>query len=240
MNYKLLTNAICLISINIYSNLDIQNMELNADQLLSELHSKLNLNHGSFSEEYPEQKMAVMFIKPDDVVLELGGNIGRNSCIIASILKDSKNLVVVESDPHSAKLLEENKTLNNLNLNIENSAISKRPLIQSAWNTVPSDVVLAGYYKVNTISYDEIKNKYNKQFNTLVADCEGALYYILQDDENLIDDFKTIIVENDYSNMNHFNDVKGKFIKHGFKLVYNRPLNVPFPTGENFFQVWQK
>ena len=67
-------------------------VETSITQQLSDLHSKLKLNYGNFSEEYPEQEMAVMYIKPDDIVLEIGGNIGRNSCIIGSLLNDSKNL----------------------------------------------------------------------------------------------------------------------------------------------------
>ena len=100
---------------------------------LADLHSKLKLNYGNFSEEYPEQEMAAMYIKPDDIVLELGGNIGRNSCIIASLLNDSKNLVVFESFNNIAQQLKENRDLNNLNFHIEDCAISKCDLYQKGW-----------------------------------------------------------------------------------------------------------
>ena len=59
--------------------------------------------------------MEVMYIKSYDIVLELGGNIGRNSCIITSLLNDSKNLVVFESFDTIAQQLKENRDLNNLN-----------------------------------------------------------------------------------------------------------------------------
>jgi len=49
-----------------------------------------------------------MYIKPNDCVLEIGGNIGRNSCVIGKLLSDSRNLLVVESDPESVYKLEEN------------------------------------------------------------------------------------------------------------------------------------
>ena len=84
-------------------------------QKLNELHKKLKIKYGNFTEEYPEQEMSVSFIKPDNIVLELGGNIGRNSCIIASLLNNSNNLVVFESDPENAIKLKENCDLNNLN-----------------------------------------------------------------------------------------------------------------------------
>jgi hypothetical protein len=55
--------------------------------------------------------MEVMFINPDDCILELGGNIGRNSCVIGTILKDSNNLLVIESDPLSVLKLKINKII---------------------------------------------------------------------------------------------------------------------------------
>jgi 16S rRNA A1518/A1519 N6-dimethyltransferase RsmA/KsgA/DIM1 with predicted DNA glycosylase/AP lyase activity len=68
-----------------------------------------------------------MFVNPDDCVLEIGGNIGRNSGVIGKIFDDSNNLLVVESDPLSVSKLEENKNINSLNFKIEGSAISKIP-----------------------------------------------------------------------------------------------------------------
>ncbi len=53
--------------------------------------------------------MSIMFIKPDDWVLEIGGNIGRNSSVVGKTLKDSNNLLVIESDLLSVSKLEENK-----------------------------------------------------------------------------------------------------------------------------------
>ena len=61
------------------------------------------------NEEYPEQVMSVLFFEPDDKVLELGSNIGRNTLVISSLLKDSSNLVTLETD--SVKELEYNKKL---------------------------------------------------------------------------------------------------------------------------------
>ena len=165
---------------------------------LRDLHSRLKLNYGDFNGEYEEQKMAMMYIKPDDIVLELGGNIGRNSCIIASILNDSKNLVVFESSDSIAMQLKENRDLNNLDFNIEDCALSKCQLYQKGWDTVPVDFIInhtdfVNWTKVKTSTWSDIKNKYNIKFNTLVADCEGALYFILRDEPTFLENFKKII-----------------------------------------------
>ncbi len=53
------------------------------EERLKELHSKLYFTGGDIKEEYQEQIMALKFIPPTAKVLELGSNIGRNSCIIS-------------------------------------------------------------------------------------------------------------------------------------------------------------
>lgn len=213
--------------------------EREAEDKLKKIHSRLSLVHGSLNEEYPEQLMAVMFISKKDRVLELGGNVGRNSCVIGSLLKKSENLVVVESDPNIAGQLKENRDYNGLWFKIEDSALSKVPLIQSGWNTVPSSVLLPGYFWVKTVSYADLKKKYAMDFNVLVADCEGALYFILRDDETLLSDVETIIVENDYTERGHYDEVRYRFEAHGFQLVYSK--EGPWgPCRKEFYQVWKK
>ena len=78
--------------------------------ILFNIHNEIIINHDN-TDEYPEQLMSVMFINPNDCVLEIGGNIGRNSCVISKILNDSNNLLVIESDPLSVLKLEEEKKI---------------------------------------------------------------------------------------------------------------------------------
>lgn len=216
---------------------------------LEDLHRKLKLNYGSFNEEYEEQRMAVMYIKPDDIVLELGGNIGRNSCVIASLLKDSKNLVVFESFDTTAKQLQENRDINNLHFHIESCAISKSDLYQTGWDTKPvneiNTVELARWTKVNTATWSDIKKKYDTfMFNTLVADCEGALYYILRDEPTFLENFTKIIIENDFKNLHHKHYVDEEFKRFNFKRVYVKAIDLPQGVfdyvKEFFYEVWEK
>ena len=171
---------------NIIINLDNKKIEIidqnNVYQKLSKIHSKLNLKYGIFMEEFAEQMMAARFLTGNEKVLELGGNIGRNSLVISSILNSNgnNNLVVLECDYDISKQLEENKLLNNADFHIENSALSKKKIIQKGWDTLQSDELLPGYKYVNTITYEELKNKYNIEFDTIVADYEGALYNIFR------------------------------------------------------------
>ena len=220
-------------------------VDISITQKLADLHSKLKLNHGNFSEEYPEQEMAVMYIKPDDIVLELGGNIGRNSCIIASLLNDSKNLVVFESFNTYAEQLKENRDLNNFNFHIEECAISKSELYQKGWETMPMEYIInnadfANWTKIKTATWSDIKNKYNFRFDTLVADCEGALYFILRDEPTFLEHFKKIIIENDFfHDYNQKLCVDEEFKKFNFKRVYVK-AGGGGPCTEFFYEVWEK
>lgn len=218
-----------------------QNSKKNLDpnEKLKKIHSKLNLIHGSLAEEYPEQLMTAMFLPEIAKVLELGGNVGRNSCVIASILRNEKNLVTLESNGESAKLLQENRDHNGLKFHIEAAALSKVPLIQSGWITIPSDIVLDGFFRVNTITFHELQKKYSIRFDTLVVDCEGALYYILRDEPEILKHIKLVIIENDFQDIRHLNYVQNQFKKNGLRLVYNEAGGWG-PCQKFFYRVWKK
>jgi len=206
---------------------------------LNNIHSNLKIKYGSFKEEFPEQKMSVMYLKGHEKVLEIGGNIGRNSLIIASILNDSKNLVTLESDKDIAKQLNENKLINNLDFNIENSALSKRKLIQNGWNTIPSDTLINGWKLVDTINLDNLKLKYNIDFDTLVLDCEEAFYYILMDMPEILNNINLIIMENDYYDLYKKQYIDKILLKNDFYKDYVESGGWGV-CENNFYEVWKK
>jgi len=208
---------------------------------LTHLQNKLNLRYGTFADELPEQKMAVRYLKGTESVLEIGGNIGRNSLIISSILKDPSKLVVLESDTDISIQLTKNRDINGLNFHIENAALSKRKLIQKEWDTIVSDTLLKGYKPVSIITYAELMDKYKIQFDTLILDCEGAFYYILQDMPEVLNGIKLIIMENDYKDGTHKEYVDSILKKNNFYVDYKEPGGwwwEPCPCRNNFFEVW--
>ena len=210
-------------------------------EILFNIHNEIIINHGNKHDEYPEQLLSVRFIKPDDCVLEIGGNIGRNSCVISKILNNSNNLLVIESDPLSVSKLEDNKNLNSFSFKIECAAISKVPLIQNEWNTKPIiDNLIPDEWKIiNTITWNDLKQKYNMNFNVLVADCEGALYYILKDEPEFLNGFQTILIENDFTDITHKEFVDEEFKRNNFKLVFKLAGGFG-PCFFNFYEAWQK
>jgi FkbM family methyltransferase len=210
---------------------------------LEDIHSKLHINYGSLYDELPEQNMVVRYLTGNEKVLEIGSNIGRNSLIIASILgENNNNFVTLESDTYIASQLLENRDLNKLNFHIENSALSKRKLIQKGWDTIVSDKLLDGYQNVNTITWDELHLKYNINFDTLVLDCEGAFYYILMDMPEILNNINLIIMENDYHNISekiYIDEIlkKNNFYVDYVERIHNMGWNV---CHSNFFEVWKK
>ncbi len=174
-------------------------------------------------------------------VLEFGGNIGRNTCIISKILSDSSNLVVFESDIEIAKKLQENKEINNLHFQIEPCALSSRQLYQINWTTFTENI--EGSKKIDCINFDQFKSKYKIEFNTLVIDCECAFYHILKDYPQILDNIKLILMENDYVKSDHYIYVAKTLIKNGFKVIYSSELiskTAKFPTQKFFYQAFQK
>lgn len=211
------------------------------NEKLQMYHNRLKLYYGSFMQELPEQKMVVRYLTGDEKILEIGGNIGRNSLIIGSILKEknNNNFVTMETDPSIAYQLQINRNSNNLTFHIENAGLSKRNLIQKEWITKISDELLDGYIKVPTITLEELNKKYNIEFDTLVLDCEGAFYYILQDMPEILNNIKLIIMENDYTDITHKEYVDNILKQRGFKAIYKEKGGWG-PCENFFFEVWKK
>jgi FkbM family methyltransferase len=225
------------LKINLLNN-TINTNENDINNRTAAIQSKLKLNYGSFNDELPEQKMVVRYLTGNEKVLEIGGNIGRNTLVIASILQ-SNNFVTLESDVNIARQLTENRDLNNFNFHIENSALSNRKLIQRGWDTIPSETLQEGYTWVNTITLDNLKTKYNIEFDTLVLDCEGAFYYILIDMPEILNNIKLIIMENDYWDITKKNYIDDILKQHNFYVDYAE-CGGWGPCYNNFFEVWKK
>ena len=231
---------ICLNNMMLHTiNTEIINNEVN--NKIQNIHNKLRIKYGTFNDELHEQKMAVRYLTGNEKVLEIGGNIGRNSLIIASILssKNNNNFLVLECDDYIYSQLIENRDLNNFNFHIENAALSKRKIIQKGWNTYVSDIVYEGYKSVPTIKLEELYDKYKIDFDTLVLDCEGAFYYILIDFPEILNNIKLIIMENDYHIINDKLYIDEVLIKNGFYRDYYEKGGWG-PCEDRFFEVWKK
>jgi len=173
------------------------------------------------------------YITSDMKVLELGARYGTVSVCLDFILNEPKNqLVCVDPDPNTKECLLYNKNINNCSFNIFSGAISSNNLYVChngcGWETKtyinpPTNL---SCQKIQTLSLEEIQNMYNIQFNCLLADCEGFLLQFIQENENLFDNLKCLIYEEDCGK-NHpingtyidYNEVESFLLSKGYELI---------------------
>lgn len=166
---------------------------------LFNIHNKLKFN-GNIKNELPEQLMALKYIQPSDSILELGGSIGRNSCIINYIINNKANHIVIEPSPLELDILVQNRDNNNLGFQIENSAISDKKLYSLGWRTY--DKYINGSIPINVITFSELYKKYNIKFTTLIIDNEGNFPNMLKAFPDILDDIRLLIIEHDFNSQN--------------------------------------
>lgn len=221
---------------------------LSNEERLTLIHRQLKFTGGNLRDEWVEQFNTLDFLRPSAKVLELGSSVGRNTLVMSCILADESNLVTLECNPDTVDILRVNREINNFRFHIEPAALSYRKLMynRELELTVPSAVLHEGYEWVNTITFEQLVDKYAIEFDTLVADCEGALYYILQDNEQILKNIDTIILESDYRVAGQKWAVEAVFKKHGFEMVKWWSLAAGDTSGlpqeciDSFWEVWQK
>ncbi|NDE14365.1 hypothetical protein EBZ80_05475 [bacterium] len=95
---------------------------------------------------------------------------------------------------------------------------------------------------MKTITYPDLVKKYDKKFDTLVLDCEGAFYHILQDYPEILENINLIIMENDYKDINQYQYVSTQLRTRGFSVAMSKALNIDWETAckDFFFEVWKR
>ena len=184
-------------------------------QKLKALHSTLQFNGYLFT-EVPEQIMILRHLRDTDCVLELGGSIGRSSCVINSILSNKSNHVVVEPSKSELNTLKRNRDVNNLQFQIENSAISTKQLYSKGWYT--HDTQIPGSVPVNCIRVEDLQ-KYNLSFNVLVIDNEGNFVQMLKDFPNVLNGIRMVQIEHDFHSQEDLDYFTNTLHDCGFSCV---------------------
>ena len=227
-----------------------------AEFKLQFIHKNLQFMHGSINEEIPEQIMSCMFISPEQTVLELGSNFGRNTLVISCFLKNTNQLVTLETDPKAIEKVKNNRDINQFHFYIENSGLFQetptRLLLQKdnardvyltyknkTTVTIVNDRMLPDYDKVNTITFHDLESKYDKKFDTMVVDRDISLYTIFQDFPDILKNITLVIMENDYQNISYKKFVDEFMIKNGFTCVY-RKAGGSGVCYSSFYETWKK
>lgn len=180
--------------------------------------------------EIEEQKYAREYILENDVVLELGARYGSVSCIINSKLNNKLNQVVVEPDDRVWDALEQNRDRNQCQFHIVKGFISNKKLdltnLDNWHGGYGATFVENNNTKIPSFSLDEIIQKYNLQFNVLVADCEGFLETFFDENPNLYDQLRMVIFEADYPEKCNYQKIRNTLREKNFVNVINGFQNV--------------
>ena len=169
--------------------------------------------------ELSEQIMADKYIKPNDVVLEIGARYGTVSCVISNKLLNKLNLVIVEPDSKVWDALEKNMKNNNCMSNIVKGFISNKKMSLEG-NGYGMTSVEDNNSTIPSYTLDQIKNKYNIQkFNVLVADCEGYLETFLNENPELYKTLDLILFEKDYPEKCNYDNIINKLKENSFTLI---------------------
>lgn len=172
--------------------------------------------------ERKEQILADKYIRPDDVVLELGARYGTVSCVINKKLKNKHNQVVVEPDDRVWKALEDNMERNDCDFHIIKGFISNKKLKltdKEFWRGYGTSSEENATSKIPSYTLQEIQKKYKLKFNVLVADCEGFLCQFLDENPGFLDQLRLVIFEKDNPKMCNYNEIKQSLKEKGFKQL---------------------
>jgi FkbM family methyltransferase len=222
-----ITFIITIIIILIILKYKNHNEKFNMDKLLLKLKSYdfkyFNENNNIINhlkEELNEQLLVEKYIKPDDIVLELGARYGTVTCIINKKLNNKNNLVSVEPDKSIWNALDKNLLYNDCKTNIVKGFISNRSLSLNSCGYASHEKIDLETQSEN-YSLDYIKKKYNiSKFTVLIADCEGCLELFLEDNQELLFTLRMIIFEKDNLNICNYNKIKFNLKLHNFKQIY--------------------
>ena len=173
----------------------------------------------NIKEELVEQELALEYIDPDDVVLELGARYGTVTCIISKLLNNPNNIVAVEPDSNVWDALESNLKNNNCNANIHKGFISnkKLSLTNGGYGSMGE---IDDNSSIPSLSLDDIKKKYNiKDFNTLIIDCEGCFEMFLDENPTILNTINKIMIEHDQPHKCNYQKITQLLIDNNFKLI---------------------
>ena len=213
-----------------------------------------------------EQYLISKWLKPNDIVLELGGRFGVVSCSINLLLDNEFKCqhVVVEPDLSVTSTLEHNKKISNSKFTIETSVINNNEVFFYSSNKSSGLGNFVGVYieeneenekneknekdsktqkfqkqKICNITHEDFFNKYKQKFNVMIVDCEGCLCDFFKQNEKILETIEMIIFERDNEDICNYEYIYKKLKNNRFKLVdkLGKKIYNNFYKGDNSFIV---
>lgn len=151
-----------------------------------------------------ENELIKQLVKKNDVVVDIGANIGFYTQLFSNLVGDNGKVFAFEPDKKNFERLLKN-TKNHSNIIIENKAISNHSgiikLYHSELNvdhrTYPSSDALQSY-EVECITLDEYFNNQNLAINFIKIDIQGYEYFALLGMKNILEKNKHLILFSEF------------------------------------------
>jgi len=216
-----------------------------AVERLSNLHKNMVELPERPADEYMEQVMSCMHVRGTERILEIGGNVGRNTAVLGQIMKEAGaggSVIALETLGDEAGRLEKLVKANGFPVKVVNAALSRTELVQHGWRTAPKGQAgTEGWRDVQCVTLEELTRE--GTFDTLVVDCEGALEGILAEWPELLETVNVVQIENDFDTKDSAANVMRALRKAGFFLWFSAPLQhcwCSFPLQHQFYQIFRK
>jgi FkbM family methyltransferase len=149
--------------------------------------------------ETEESRHLGAHLSPDARVLELGACLGYVSCLTNNLLQDRRRHVVLEPNPALIEWLKINRRENGCEFSVEEAVISS--LRWNEFYVYPE--IWGGSTKRKTsqrilvkgVTVDELREKYDIDFDTLIVDIEGGELELFRSHGSSLRTFKRIFLE---------------------------------------------
>ena len=178
----------------------------------------------NFSDQFEKEERQLIESNLDgsECVLELGGFVGVTSCFINKMLFEPEQHVVIELLERYGEVLEHNRDLNKCKFHVvTGQVVDSSERIHRDWYKLPK-----------TTTIDDIEEEAKLKFDTLLMDCEGAEFDIIDQYPDFIQGLSKLMIEwHKLSDGSDRYEVRDKYLDllhdWGFERV-EREANVDF------------
>jgi len=140
-------------------------------------------------------------IEEDDVVLEVGSRYGAVSCALSEAMGNNGKLITVEADPDTWDIHQYNKLSHSCSSYSVCGVLGEEDMVvlnttQHYAKRTSADPEAEGV-TVKHFTWDDIEAETGLTINTLVIDCEGCLFDLIDTYKHKFKQVNKIILEND-------------------------------------------
>ena len=183
--------------------------------------------------EWDEWNLVRALVRPNNVVLELGGRFGTTSCVLSQATGNRGNVVAVEPDPKAHRQLLRNRDRHNCSFHVFGGTVGDAPIAISprfGHYATQTKLATAGERVLPHVSAAALEQRIGKQFDTLLIDCEGCIESFfaraesgdrdLHGNRRLLSQLKLILIEEDAPVQVDYRRWHARLRRHGFERVW--------------------